>query len=54
MKVLCILWDLCGIYAFFKMFADSKGDVPTILGALIGIILICGLPTYFCFREKKD
>lgn len=52
MKVLCIIWDLCAVYAFFKIIASSRGDGAVILGALIAFVLLVVLPTYFCFREK--
>lgn len=52
MKVLCILWDIFGIIALFRIIADSRGDGTVIIGALIGFALICAVPTYFCFRKK--
>lgn len=54
MKVICIIWDIACVIALFKQIANSKGDGAFIIGALIAFILVCVLPTYFCFREKKD
>lgn len=53
MKFLCILWDICGVYALFKLIAESRGDTAYILGAVIGFAIFCVLPTYFCFREEE-
>ncbi|MBP5368524.1 MAG: hypothetical protein J6Z01_08760 [Bacteroidales bacterium] len=54
MKVLCIIWDIGGIYALFKVISESRGDGAVIVGALIGFALICVLPSYFCFRDNKS
>ncbi|MBQ3605702.1 MAG: hypothetical protein II990_05560 [Muribaculaceae bacterium] len=41
-----------GLVAFFKILATSP-SVEEVGGAFIGVLLFCGLPSYFLLRNKN-
>jgi hypothetical protein len=49
--IICII---IGVVSFFKCMATWSGSIPELIGYIIGLGLIAGVPAYFCLRKPKN
>jgi|GEM_PF-3113133 len=53
-KFIGIVCIAVGVISFFKCMSTWNGQISVLLGYLIGLALISGLPAYYCFRKKDE